>query len=211
LYRNIRNYENVTKMNIQGVGEYDIPAIAPAEYQEAELISFNYAKSCKSPANKAVHFFVDDYQFNRVWNCADDYISMLRKFRYVCTPDFSLYTDHPRAIQIYNHYRKHWCGAYWQAHGIRVVPTIGWSDETSFAWCFDGEPTDSVVAVSSVGTQNSEYSKELFLAGYREMMKRLTPTHIIFYGKVPKECEGNIIRVESLSEKLKKRGTLNEV
>ena len=57
---------------------YDIPAIAPAEYQEAELISFNYAKSCKNPANKAVHFFVDDYQFNRVWNCADDYISMLR-------------------------------------------------------------------------------------------------------------------------------------
>lgn len=169
-------------MNIQGVGMYDIPAIAPAEYQEAELISFNYAKSCKSPADKAVHFFVDDYQFNRVWNCADDYISMLRKFKYVCTPDFSLYTDHPRAIQIYNHYRKHWCGAYWQAHGIKVVPTIGWSDEASFAWCFDGEPTDSVVAVSS-----------------------------IFYGKVPKECEGNIIRVESLSEKLKKRGTLNEV
>lgn len=66
------------------------------------------------------------------------------------------------------------------------------------------------MAVSSVGTQNSEYSKELFLTGYREMMKRLTPTHIIFYGKVPKECEGNIIRVESLSEKLKKRGTLNE-
>ena len=93
-------------MNIQGVGMYGIPAIAPAEYQEAELISFNYAKSCKSPANKAVHFFVDDYQFNRVWNCADDYIPMLRKFKYVCTPDFSLYTDHPRAIQIYNHYRK---------------------------------------------------------------------------------------------------------
>ena len=62
-------------MNIQGVGMYDIPAIAPTEYQEAELISFNYAKSCKSPANKAVHFFVDDYQFNRVWNCADDYIN----------------------------------------------------------------------------------------------------------------------------------------
>lgn len=45
MYRNIRNYENVTKMNIQGVGVYDIPAIAPTEYQEAELISFNYAKS----------------------------------------------------------------------------------------------------------------------------------------------------------------------
>lgn len=26
MYRDIRNYENVTKMNIQGVGMYDIPA-----------------------------------------------------------------------------------------------------------------------------------------------------------------------------------------
>lgn len=86
-------------MNIQGVGMYDIPAIAPAEYQEAELISFNYAKSCKSPADKAVHFFVDDYQFNRVWNCADDYISMLRKFKYVCTPDLRVSAKRKRLKQ----------------------------------------------------------------------------------------------------------------
>lgn len=36
MYRDIKNYENVTKMNIQGGGMYGIPAIAPAEYQEAE-------------------------------------------------------------------------------------------------------------------------------------------------------------------------------
>ena len=31
-----------------------------------------------------------------------------------------------RAVQIYNHWRKHQLGAYWQRLGITVVPTVGW-------------------------------------------------------------------------------------
>lgn len=50
-------------MNIQGVGEYDIPAIAPAEYQEAELISFNYAKSCKSPTLVCTQTILELFRF----------------------------------------------------------------------------------------------------------------------------------------------------
>ena len=46
----------------------------------------------------------------------------------------------PFAMQIYNQYRKHWLAAYWQLNGITVYPTISWSDENSYEWCFDGEP-----------------------------------------------------------------------
>lgn len=99
-------------------------------------------------------------------------------------------------MQIYNHYRKHWLAAYWQRHGLTVYPTISWSDEKSYDWCFDGEPVGGVVAVSSVGTQKSRESKRLFLRGYEEMMKRLSPEWVIFYGVVPEECDWNVIRVE---------------
>ena len=64
---------------------------------------------------------------------------MFRRFRFVCTPDFSMYTDFPLALQINSHYRKHWLGAYWQSKGITVIPTIFWSDERSFEWCFDAD------------------------------------------------------------------------
>lgn len=130
---------------------------------------------------------------------------MMARFDTVCTPDFSTYTDFPRIIQIYNHYRKHWLGAYWQAHGIKVIPTISWSTPDSFAWCFDGEPLGGAVAVSSVGTQASPESAALFMAGYNEMLRRLQPAQIIFYGKVPDGCEGNIVHVASFQEKLKAR------
>lgn len=201
MYRTQRNYENVQRMLFNGIGEYDIPQIESIQFNNAEFIGFNYARNVKEPENKAVHFFLDDYQFTRVWTEPDRYIPMLQRFKYVLTPDFSLYTDFPKPLQIYNHYRKHWIGAYWQMYGINVIPTICWSDQKSFEWCFDGEPTQSVVAVSSVGTQNNKEKKRCFLDGYHEMVERLQPTQIIFYGRVPDECKKNIIHIKQFSEK----------
>ena len=200
--RSRRNYENLERRMFDGVGEYGIPEIEPTLYEGGcEFIGFNYASGCKDRADKGVHFFVDDYQFNRLWTNIDRYVEMLRQFRYVMTPDFSTYTDFPKAIQIYNHYRKHWVGAYLQEAGVKVIPTISWSTPDSFEWCFDGEPVGGTVAVSSVGCMNGKAKRGLFLAGYEEMIKRLQPESIIFYGKVPDECKGNIVRIKAFSDK----------
>ena len=120
---------------------------------------------------------------------------MALKFKGMLAPDFSTYNDMPVAMQIYNHYKKHWIAAYYQMHGVTIYPTISWSNKKSFEWCFDGEPINSVVSVSSVGTQKNKESKKLFLQGYEEMMIRLEPSLVIFYGIVPEECEGNIIKI----------------
>ena len=201
-YRNRRNYENLERQIFDGVGKYGIPQIEPVTFEKGcEWIGFNYAKTCKEPEKKGVHFFLDDYQFNRLWTDVDRYIPMLQKFRYVMSPDFSTYTDFPKAIQIYNHYRKHWVGAYLQEAGIQIIPTISWSTPDSFEWCFDGEPQGGVVAVSSLGVMNSKEKKELFLIGYEEMIRRICPDTIIFYGYVPDECMGNIVRVRAFTEK----------
>lgn len=204
IYEQRSAYENLTRFNFLGCGYYDIPVIEKDDVKPNEFIGFNYAKTHKGNKDACVHFFIDDYQFQRLWNRPDDYITILQKFGCVMSPDFSLYTDFPKAIQIYNHYRKHWLAAYWQMHGIKVIPTICWSDESSFEWCFDGEPIGGTVAVSSVGTQNNKTAKELFLNGYNEMLKRLEPETIIFYGTIQKECYGNIIRVKAFQEKFKK-------
>lgn len=199
-------FENIDKCLFDGVGKYNIAQIYPVEeYPQGEFIPANFAKSEKNPEDKIMHCFVDDYQFIRFWNSPDKYMGIISKFKAVCSPDFSTYTDMPLAMQIYNHYRKHWLAAYWQLHGITVYPTISWSDEASYEWCFDGEPVGSIVAVSSVGTQKSKESKRLFLAGYDEMIKRLSPSYVIFYGKVPEECDWNIIRIKPYQDIIKER------
>jgi hypothetical protein len=203
MYRDTKNYENVNRLNFMSDNEYGIPEIEPTQIVVDDFVGFNEAMSSKKK-DCGVHFFLDDYQFNRCWNAPDKYIPILQKYKCVLSPDFSLYADFPKAIQIYNHYRKHWLGAYWQLNGIEVIPTICWSDKDSFEWCFDGEPVGGTVAVSSVGTQRSAATKELFLAGYQEMMKKLKPTQIIFYGSVPQECEGNIIKISAFQDKFRR-------
>ena len=77
MYRAQRNYENVQRMLFDGIGRYDIPELEPTQFDNAEFIGFNYAKSAKNCEDKAVHFFLDDYQFNRVWTDPDRYIPCL--------------------------------------------------------------------------------------------------------------------------------------
>lgn len=201
------NFENLNKAYISGVGKYDIPKIKPEniDIRKIDWIPFNYAKTCKDPENKGIYFYLDDCQFARLWNRADDYISLLKRFRAVCTPDFSQYTDMPVAMRIYNHYRKHWLGAYWQMNGICVIPTICWSDKESFEWCFDGEPTDSTISISSVGTQNNKESMQLFADGCREAIRKLNPFQILWYGKCPEEFDWNVVRVEPYYEQIVRR------
>ena len=191
------NFENLNKMIFPGVFPYGIPEIQPEhiDIRRLEWIPFNYAKTAKDRKSKGIHFYLDDYQFARLWNRPDDYTSMLSEFGAVCTPDFSQFTDMPVAMRIYNHYRKHWLGAYWQSKGIHVIPTICWSTPDSFEWCFDGEPTNSIVSVSSVGTQATEQGKVAFDLGCREAIKHLKPSEILWYGYCPEEFDWNVVRI----------------
>ena len=204
-YRQERNYENLNKGVFVGAGSYDVPALQPVHCRTQNWISFNYAKTCKAEQDQhGIHFFIDDYQFTRLWQSPDTYLPMLARFQAIMTPDFSTYTDFPAAIQIYNHYRKHWLGAYWQYNGLLVVPTISWSDENSLNWCFDGEPVGGTIAVSAVGTQMDNDSRRLFSMGYSAMMDALKPETVIFYGTVPDECKAeNIIRIAAFQDRLK--------
>ncbi len=187
--------ENIKKNNFYANNKWNIPEIKGLKRidKKVEFIGFNYAKTFErlNQTQYGIHFFLDDYQFNRLWNNPDKYINLLSKFKYVLSPDFSLYLDYPKAMQIWKHYQKHWIGAYLELFGIKVIPTIGWSDEDSFVWCFDGEPKNSIVAVSSIGTQKSETSKTLFLNGYFEMIKQLNPRKMLFWGNIPEELRNN--------------------
>ena len=201
------NFENLDKANFLGIGKYNTPIIQPEhiDVRHLEWIPFNFAKTCTDCATKGVHFFVDDYQFQRVWNQPDRYIPLLQKFGAVCAPDFSMYTDMPLAMQIYNHYRKHWLAAYWQQCGIHVVPTLCWSNEQSFEWCFDGEPQHSIVAISSVGTQQNKQNQALFEKGVRAALARLEPSEILWYGKCPEEFDWNVTRIQPYYARVKRR------
>lgn len=205
--RERRNWQNAQKAQYEGVGIFDIPQIHGVDWvTNVKWVRFNDLASRKPKQPFGVHFFIDDYKFERIWTNIDRYLPLLQKAEYVMSPDFSLYLDFPRAQSIWNHYRKHWIGAYLEEHGVKVIPTVNWMYEDDYSWVFDGEPTNKVVAVSALGCTRNKDELKMFLDGYEEMIKRLNPSQVLFYGKIPDGVtqDQNLIRIESFSEEMRR-------
>ena len=162
-------------------GKYDMPVLEGVDHVPADLQGFNYVLN-KPDTSKGVHFFLDDYQFERIWQRPEFYIEKLIDFDCALTPDFSLYLDMPIAMQVWNIYRSRLIGQIMQDYGITVIPTVSWSTKDSFDFCFDGLPQNATLAVSTIGVKQDKEQFEIWIDGMNEMIKRLSPTKIIVYG-----------------------------
>lgn len=176
---------NLEMVNRSDCGRDGFPSIKGCMAKPAELQGFNYAKSTPADAKADVgcHFFIDDYQFERLWQRPDAYLDVLKPYKCVLTPDFSLYMDMPDAMQQWNRYRSAALGNYWQRNGITVVPTLSWAQPSSYGFCFKGLPRHSTVATSTVGVARDEAARAVWRDGMREAMKRLEPRRVLLYGK----------------------------
>ena len=192
-------------------GRYDMPIMRRQNLPDIEKwIPFNTARQCNVNAKTGIHMYVHDYRMTGLWRYPNRYLDLLKGAGCVLSPDMSMYTDEPMAMQIIGAYRRQWLGAWWQKQGLTVIPTAGWSSESSIDWCFDGMPVGGAVAVSSIGTQKHSWTKRLFRYGYDAMMERCKPDEILFFGVLPDGLRGNIVRAESFIEKLRKRCTVDE-
>ena len=203
--RHLKTNSFIYIKDLPKVGRYDIPRLEPCQIDPSKFkwVGFDKAgkfrNDCKNSAQHAVHFFIYDYNFEATYSELPRYAQMVEKFGAVCTPDFSMYSDYPDALNIFNHYRKQAVGAFWQQAGLPVIPTANWVWESSYDWCFDGMPKNSTIAVGSACVGKSEFTKRMFTQGFQEMMKRLKPWCILWYGELIKECQGPIFQIPSFS------------
>lgn len=207
----MRQYNLPLLQKVRTVGRYDMPMLAKQDVTPPDtLMGFNYATGKKTVKHCGIHFFIDDYQFQRVWNQPDRYIAPLKRFQCVLTPDFSTYMDMPEAMKIYNVFRSRLIGAYWQACGLKVIPTLQWAGPESFPYCFSGIPNNSTVAVSTVGTNDNPTAELYWRLGMRYAIDRLAPEKILLYGDAIPFFDFSGIEVvtykNSNAERMKKMG-----
>ena len=199
---------------VPGIGTWDLPelaAVAPADVPE-QFAAYDALSRLQRrgtlPARAGVHFFTDDYRFESAWNDPARALAKMVGCAAACSPDFSLYRDWPIAMQLWNVYRSRLLGALW-SRAMPVIPTVGWSDARSYAFAFDGLPRESVLAVSTVGTQGPDKTAAaLFVAGYESMIEALRPTLVLVHGeRVPAEVEqlAPIRRIPTWQQSMRRR------
>ncbi len=119
-----------------------------------------------------------------MWSYPKRALETIGRFDCVITPDFSLYRDWPLAIQLWNTYRNRWLGAWWFSHGFQVIPSVNWSTEASYEFCFEGLPVGGSVAVATMEIHQADsLGQRLFLSGFKEMLRRCRPELVLVYGQ----------------------------
>lgn len=166
-------------------GKWQMPVLKGTQHVPTDLYPFHWAypSTCKaSEFSKGVHFYIYDWLFERFWNKPENYLEQLSRFDCVLTPDFSLYTDMPLAMQMWNVYRSRLMGKIMEDYGITVIPTLSWCRPDSYEFCFEGIPKHSVVSVSTVGVMTSEDAQKIWVDGMNEAMRVLEPSCVVAYG-----------------------------
>ena len=106
--------------NGNSVGQYNMPLIRKQniDISKIEFLSYvNTKKEDNENKNKTIHFFTYDWKFEKVYDNADDEIKKLSQYYCLLSPDFSIFTNMPLALQIESVFKNRWCGAYWHSKG----------------------------------------------------------------------------------------------
>lgn len=182
-------------------GRWGFPIIKKQQLDvnDIELISCSdVSKKDDKNLHKGVHFFVDDFRFETIYDHPEKALERYGKYRFLLTPDYSLYAEMDPWRQIESVGKARWVGAKWQANGKIVIPTVSWGLARSFEFCFDGIQKNSIVAVGMIGCKRN---KADFLKGYYQMLTKIEPEAIICLGNPFDEMDGNIIPVDYLKSR----------
>lgn len=170
-------------------GLFEFPIIQPSTSVPNRLVAFSKAVNCKD-FNQWVHFFEDDYLFERVWREPKRYLDLLKQYNGVILPDFSVYRDMPFVMQLWNIYRSRAIGCWLQRNGVDVIVNVRWGDRRTQRVCCDGAPSNCTIAIGSHGTLKDKEDRAYFIEGLEAVVSRLRPIAIIVYGAAPESIFG---------------------
>ena len=199
--KKFRQTERFLRNGFETSGEWGFPLIKKQslDLTNIELIACSDTSTHDTcNLDKGVHFWVDDYRFESTYNNPEKALERLRKYRFLLTPDFSLYAEMDPWRQIESIGKSRWVGAYWQSQGITVIPTISWALPSSYRFCFDAIEKHSIVAIGMIGCKRNPCN---FLRGYAAMMETIEPEAIICFGTPFREMNGNIISIDYVSSR----------
>lgn len=159
------------------------PTLQPAlsrDWQGLKLV--DYGARVRYYDKSVCHFFVNDARFESLINAPAKSLSHVLRYAAVLTPDYSIFADYPLSLQIAQHYKSRWLGAYWQSQGVNVVPTLAWGGADSLSFAFSGLPKEAVLAVAAPSQRAAPAQLKRYLVGFSHALEVLRPRVLLVSG-----------------------------
>ena len=181
--------------------QHGIPTMTLCAHTPEAL--FPWEEKTKYKGHGAIHFYCEDAYLNGLWDSAAKYPvpAVVQQSGVALTPDYSIFTEFPLALNLWQVYRSRLLGALWQSFGVQVIPSFMWGEITLMGdFLFEGLPVGGVFAISTGHTILLE-DQDIFKRFYLEALRRCKPDLMVVYGQGMKPfleeqgCE--IIRFEA--------------
>ena len=177
-------------------GKEEIPRITTSNLLPEKVISFSKAINRKE-YDSWIHFYEHDSVFECFWRNPQRYLPIIKQYKGIISPDYSLYYDMPLNMQVWNTYRGKALACWLQENGVEVIPNVRWGDERSFTtvelpekFAFLGVPKNSIVSIGTYGCIMSRENKEYFRKGLSAMLDELSPEVVLVNGGMPESIFG---------------------
>lgn len=171
-------------------GEFRFPKLKPDNFIPLALTPINKIKGDSLRELKTVHFFCNDFEFERVYKYPFRYLKVFKKYYGVIGTDFSGFLENRKfkALNIFNVFKNRLVDNFLQQNGVRVIPSVVFGSLDDFPWCCDGIPKNSTIAISSLGSLG-QLTRSVFINCFKKTVEVLKPHTIIFIGTVPAELK----------------------
>jgi len=160
---------------------YDIPILAPYNGPVPKKI-IPYKAISNASYQDCPCFYMNDSEIPLFQNNIEHYTNRLSKFKYVIAPDHSMYCGAPLPVNLQSLYVNRSVAAYWQEHGLNVIPSFNGGDAKTFDYCLSGMPKNSIIATGNIGVSHSSITQRLWVALVEMAIRELEPTALIIYG-----------------------------
>lgn len=169
---------------VEVVSQWQIPVIPKPDLatMPQRYMAFDKRRRGTDAGDVLMHFYVDDVKLRRRIHRPQLDIERFAGTWGLLSPDYSIDKEMPIQFRVTAVWANRCVGAFYAAHGLRVIPSIRWCDSSDFGFCFLGVQEGSAVGVSNHGIRRTPPLWQGFLAGLPEMIERLQPPVVFVHG-----------------------------
>ena len=86
-----------------------------------------------------------------------------------------------------------------------MVPSVVWTEGLDREAIWESYPTESILALSTVGCMQTEADRDWMRRGVAEMQQRLRPALVLLHGICPEGITGPVLEIAPETERIRQR------
>lgn len=182
---------------VEVIGPYQIPVLQRCLIRKTPALMTAFTRPARQEVRveSLVHGYVSDQKLARLAQNPTRYINQFSEYMATIAPDFSLLAGMALHERILSIWLSRAVAAHFQSRGLRVIPTLRWSDFDDLELTLTGLPTDSTIAFSSQGIARDNGLMDIVRRGLPDVLEELKPSRFIAYGDLPRDIYDTVSKV----------------